>query len=246
MPVILGWRLGAVCTAVLLAYSPCAASPPVGTDAGFRQLILSRITAYGRGDVAAYTNLIDADFVHVSDLGRRRTRAEIPAFVAAHGNNHATYQIVSMTWKIEGTLAIVDAEIREHLQDHDGGIMEADIFVWRGNKWLYRHHAETAIAQSPRPVVVSATVLAEYVGSYRSTTDITDVITTSGGKLFDQMLPEVGKTELIPVGPDAFALPDDPTLLVFIRNKGGIVVQSLWHLPSGQVVNAPRTAERAR
>ena len=245
MPVAIVWRLAAAC-GVLVASPSCAASPPVGTDAAFRQLILSRITAYGRGDVAAYTRLIDADFIHISDLGRRRTRNEMPPYVAAHGTSQATYEIVSMVWKIEGNLAIVDAELREHLPDHEGGMMETDIFVWRGNRWLYRHHNETAIAQSPRPVAVSVTILGDYVGRYRSATGITDIITASDGTLFDQLLPETARTGLIPVGRDAFALPDDPTLLVFVRDGSGSVVQCVWHLPSGQVINAPRDAERGR
>lgn len=236
-------RLMGVALAVLTAASPGFAARPRGSDAGFRRLILDRITAYGRGDVVAYTRLIDADFVHVSDLGTRRTRAEIPAYVAAHGDYHATYAIVRLTWKIAGQVAIVDAELREHLPDHDGGIMETDLFVWRGNRWRYRHHAETEIVQPLRPVAVAAAMLADYVGRYRTATGITDVITARDGRLFDATPPDPGATELTPVGRDAFAISGDPTLLVFVRDASGAVIQCLWHLPSGQLVTSTRVAD---
>ena len=211
-----------------------------GSEQRFRELVLERVTAYGRGDWAAYERLLDPDFVHVSDLGERRALGQMRAFVTAHAGSRATYAIANLHWRVQGSLAIVEAEVRERLPDHAGAWRETDIFVRHQGRWRYQLHQETAIAQPPVPVTVADDALAEYVGRYRSATGTVDVIELREGKLQAGSATDAERVALIPVGRAAFALPGDPTLLVFQRDRTGSVVGCVWHLPSGQVTNSSR------
>ena len=231
--------LGLVAAALLLHARPAMASP-TGSDAVFRALLLARITAYGRGDASAYTRLLDRDFVHVSDLGARRTLGQMPAFVSAHAGSGETYSIASLHWRVEGPLAIVDAEVRERLPDHAGAWRESDVFVWRQGRWRYRLHHETAIAQSPAPVTVADDAMGDYVGRYRSDAGTVDAIELHDGKLQAGSAGGTERVALVQVGRGAFAFAGDPTLLVFVRDRSGSVVSCVWHLPSGQTTNAQR------
>ena len=206
----------------------------------FRALILERITAYGRRDADAYERLLAPDFTHVSDLGERRTRPQVRAFVTGHADMRAVYAISDLTVSVAGSLAIVSAQVSERSPDHVGALRETDIFVRRRGRWLYRSHHETAVYQPPAPVAVTDDRLADYTGRYRSPSGTVDAIEERGGKLVAGAATDSERVTLIPVGRGVFAIPGDPTLLVFVRDRTGSVVGCVWHLPSGQVTNARR------
>ncbi len=219
---------------------------PAASDSVFRDLILTRIRAYGRGDYLAYSRLIDPRFVHISDLGERRTRSQIRAFVSGHGDNHETYVISDLSFRVQGELAVVYAKINEHSADHDGALMETDVFVWRHGRWLYSCHQETSVFQTPKVWQVSVEKLNDYPGRYVSSGGIVDLIAVRGADLVAQAPGDAEAVVLLPVGPDAFALPNDPAVVFFIRGKTGAVTHCIWHLPSGQVTIENRNVEAAQ
>lgn len=226
---------------LLLVAPPASAATSRASDAVFRQLIEQRVAAYASGDVAAYERLLDREFVHISDRGQRRTRKDMSAFVGQNaGGSGATYVVTALAWRVDGDVATVDAALSEHSGDFDGGFRETDIFVWRNGRWLYGHHQETAVLQTPRAVAIADDVLSDYAGRYRSVTGAVDIITVQNGALRAQPTPNDPGVALIPVARGAFAIPQDPTVVVFLRDAKGAVVGCLWHLPSGQAISSTR------
>lgn len=237
-------RLGGIVIVLLLLAKaltvPALGAEQVASDALFRKLVLERIQAYGRGDVATYMAMLADGFVHVSDLGQRRGKDQMRAFVGAHGDYHATYDIASLTWRKEGDLAIVEAEIHEHSPDTENALRETDVFTWRKHRWLYLRHHETAIWQAPVSVAVPDDRLEDYAGRYRTATGTVDVITAKGRTLLGRTLPSTVAAPFVQVARGAFGTNDDPTLVVFLRDRTGRVTGCLWHLPSGQTVISRR------
>jgi hypothetical protein len=235
---------GTIAIVLLLLVMPLRATAfgarQASSDAVFRNLVLERIRAYGRGDVRAYMSMLADGFVHISDLGERRNRDQMRAFVGGHGDDRASYEISSLSWRREGDFAIVEAEVREHLPDSLNALRETDIFTWSGRRWLYLLHHETAIWQTPVAVSVPGDRLEEYPGRYRTSTGTVDIITLRGRTLLDRTLPSDVADPFVQVGRGAFGIADDPTLLVFLRDREGRVTGCLWHLPSGQTVLSRR------
>ena len=237
-------RRAAACALCLLAASFLTASAsgdqPKSDDEVFRKLILDRIGAYGRGDVETYTRMLAPGFVHISDLGERRTRGEMRAYVGGHGDDGATYRIASLSWFLKGDLAVVDAEIGEHRPDMELAQHEMDIFVARGARWLYLRHEETARWKQPVAVVVPGERLDDYAGRYRTTSGTIDIISVSHGMLLDRTLPSNVPLPFVHVARGAVGFAGDPTLAVFLRDPAGKVRQCLWHLPSCQTIVSAR------
>ena len=225
---------------ITLLAVPARSAPHVSSAATFHTLLIDRIQAYGHGNVRSYMQLLADGFVHVSDLGVRRTKEQMPTFVGGHGDNHATYDIARLHWQVNGNLAIVDARVREHLTQMEAGWHESDIFWWNGRRWLYLRHQETAVWQQPVAASVAGDRLADYVGSYQTAAGTIDTITVAGPTLFDQTLPSKDRAPFVHVAHGAFAFADDPTLAVFLRDAAGNVTSCLWHLPSGQLLIARR------
>lgn len=219
---------------------PAFGAQRMASDAVFRKLVLERIRAYGRGDAATYMTLLADGFVHVSDLGERRSKDQMRAYVTGHGDSPASYAISRLTWRSVGNLAIVEADVREHLPDTENALRETDILTWRDDRWLYLLHHETAVWQAPIAVAVPGDRLADYAGRYRTSTGTVDIITTNGRNLFGRTLPEIVASPLVQVGRGAFGVGADPTLVVFLRDRAGRVIGCLWHLPSGQTVLSHR------
>lgn len=219
---------------------PAFGAQRTANDAVFRKLVLERIRAYGRGDAATYLTLLADGFVHVSDLGERRSKDQMRAYVKGHGDSPASYAISRLSWRTEGNLAIVEAEVRERVPDMENALRETDILKWQDDRWLYLLHHETAVWQAPIAVAVTGDRLADYAGRYRTSTGTIDIITTNGRNLFGRTLPDVAVSPLVQVGRGAFGLRADPTLVVFLRDRAGSVTGCLWHLPSGQTVLSHR------
>jgi len=224
--------------AALLSSTAFAQTHPTGSERIFHDLILERINAYGRGDVATYMRMLSDEFVHVSDRGERRTKNQLRAFVR-NGANHASYRVSELHWRLEGELAIVDAVIHESLPFMTVGLRETDLFVWRRGRWLYLQHQESPILQPAIAVAVRGERLADYAGRYRAATGTIDDITMRNGVLYDRMEPG-DMAPLILVGRGAFGFQDDPTLAVFLRDAAGKVTDCLWHLPNGKAIVSHR------
>jgi hypothetical protein len=235
-----GSMLIVVTMLVSLFSAPALGEQRNGTDTIFRKLILERIRAYGRGDVETYTAMLAKGFVHISDLGQRRTEAQMRAYVGGHADNHASYTISNLSWLMKSGLAVVDAEVHEHLPDMELAQHETDIFVLRAGRWLYLRHQETARWEAPVAVAALGDRLDDYIGRYRTTAGTIDVIALRHGRLVDQTLPDDAQEPLVHVARGAFGFSDDPTLAVFLRDTSGKVTQCLWHLPSGQTTISKR------
>lgn len=235
-----------ILVAATLLIPPCAWGRPSASDPVFRNLVLNRIRAYGRGDYPAYRSLLDANFVHISDLGERRTRAEMKTYVLGHGDTHATYQIADLNFRVQGGFAVVFATVNEHSADHNSTLREADTFVWRHDRWLYQDHQETAVFEHPAVISIAQDILKDYPGRYVSVGGQIDIITVRGTELVAQSPGDATVVALLPIGPDAFALPGDPAVVIFVRSRTGVVTQCIWHQPSGQVITETRYGEAAQ
>ena len=228
--------LRSICPAIiLLCASPAIAQDDEQTLAPFRSLIETRLAALKSGDIPKYMAMLDKDYVAISDLGERRTRADLPAYLPTISNPARTYAIQSIHVRILDDIVLVDAEIREDIADAVGGWHESDVFLRQGGRWLYLHRQDSSILYPPAPVPTDADPLDDYVGQYRSAGGLTDIITTRDGTLYGQSTPQDTPTALIHVGPGAFAIPGGAGLLVFTRSPTGAVTGLIGHLTSGQI-----------
>jgi Domain of unknown function (DUF4440) len=134
-------RTNAGVVAILLAgaFSPStdtqeAAAPP-HSDEVFRELIVQRLDAYGRGDSAAYSRLIANEFVHIMDTGIRRTRDELLEHVAANKGSKFRFDVGTLHARVYGQLAVVDCEDIHYLsfgpREIATPLHETDVFIWR-------------------------------------------------------------------------------------------------------------------
>lgn len=231
-------RLTLALIACLAAHPATAAPAP--SERGFHDLIAKRLTAYSRGDWASYRQLIDPAFVHISDLGKRRTLAELQQHVASNAGSRASHDVEKVVWHVIGPIAVVDAEVHEHMPDFEAAWQETDLFVVRGGRWTYLHHQETPIPRLPQAVIVVGDQLGDYAGHYRSPAGTDDFITIGGGKLLARGAIDDPPTELIPVAQGTFAVAGDPAIVSFIRDRRGQVIGCVLHLPSGQVTQSRR------
>src|SRR3982751_6721788 len=88
----------------------CGAAPT--SDPLFGRLILQRVQAHSRGDVAGYRKLLADDFVHVDDSGNRRTVDEISRLVAT--GNRGRWEVDKFHARpMEDSLAVVDCYMTE-------------------------------------------------------------------------------------------------------------------------------------
>jgi uncharacterized protein YchJ len=220
------------------------ASPAwAGDDAAvFKKIIEARLAALKRGDAAAIVAMLDPGYVTISDLGVRRTHAEMAAYLATMSNPTIDYTVDKVHADIAGDYAFVDAEVREDMVDAVNGWRESDVFVRRDGRWLYLRRQETAMPHAPQAVSVPGDRLEDYVGEYRTQKGTRDIIGLTDGVLTGRSAPEDAPTALIQVGPGAFAVPGATDLAVFTRDRRGAVTGFVSHLPTGQVVPSYRVA----
>jgi len=81
-----------------------------------------------------------------------------------------TYRTLSS--RVIGSLAIVDAAVREHLPDLEAAWRETDLFVPDGNRWRYVYNHETPIPQPPPAAALGEDHLDGYIGRYRNPTHL--------------------------------------------------------------------------
>ena len=212
------------------------------SDSAFRSLILMRLQAYGRGDSAAYHRLIADDFVHIMDSGVRRTEKQLLTVVASNVGSKTTFKIGALHKKIYGQLAVVDCDWvgfdpfgpREVAQP----MRETDVFIWRGRRWLFLNHEETLVVVRPEPAQPNAALLDDYVGRYQWWPGYVDIITRKGNTLYGQDSLNVTPTAFEPASDESFLIPGQASLVVFVRNRNGVVTHYVAHSPNGSVVVA--------
>lgn len=138
-------RLLVALTLVAGTMTDCDAVP-APSDELFGKLILQRVQAHSRGDAAGYRQLVAEDFVHVDDTGKRRTVDGIGGIVGA--GNRSRWEVGKVhARRIGDLLAIVDCELTEFFpfgpREVRMPLHETDVFVLRGDNWLFLEHAET-------------------------------------------------------------------------------------------------------
>ena len=216
-----------------------AASPPA--DEVFRNLVLQRVQAHSRGDLAAYRALLTDDFVHVDDAGKRRTVGEMASLVGK--GNHSKWEVSELKARhISESLAIVDCEVTELVpfgpREVRMPLHETDVFVLNGDRWLFREHAETHALDSPKPATPDNRALDDYVGRYEWWPGYVDTITRKGNQLYGRSTDDDSPTELHAASDEAFFVEGDPGLTVFVRGPTGRVIHELIHFPDGKVIVA--------
>jgi ketosteroid isomerase-like protein len=211
------------------------------TDSTFRQLISARLGAYDRGDSVAYRQLLADDFVHVDDRGVRRTGAEVIARVGGNSGTPNRHEVGKVHFRRFGNIAVVDAEVVEYFRlgprEMSARAHETDVFVQRGNRWVFLQHAETPTLSLPTPVEPDVASLEQYVGRYEWWPGYAERISRKGAALYVQV-PGESPTMLYPASRESFFVAGEPSLMVFVRDPSGRVTDYLVHFPDGQVFRA--------
>jgi hypothetical protein len=230
--------LSAVVTGLTAFSSLAGAQTP--SDALFRNLILQRLQAHSRGDVGAYRRLLDKDFVHVDDAGKRRIAAEMGAIAQADNSHWILGK--SHTRVIAPTLAIVDCEVTELAQfgprTFRMPLHETDVFVLRDGKWLFLEHAETHALDSPPAVKPDDASLRDFPGVYEWWPGYDETISRHGNQLYGQGPGDKTVTPMLAASSESFFVQGDPAIAVFVRGPSGKVTHELIHFPDGKVVIA--------
>ena len=223
----------------LTAFSSLAAAP-TPSDGLFRSLILQRLQAHSRGDVGAYSRLLDKDFVHVDDAGKRRIAAEMSAIAQANNSHWVLGR--SHTRLIAPTLVIVDCEVNELAQFGARRLRmplhETDVFVLRDGQWLFLEHAETHVLDSPSAMKPDDASLKDFPGHYEWWPGYEDTISRRGNQLYAQATGDKAATPLLAATGESFFVKGDPAITVFVRGPSGKVTHELIHFPDGKVVVA--------
>ena len=233
----------------LLAFSvvaaPAAAITPTSPQASkqiFEKLILARIEAYGRGDVRSYSNLVAPDFVHISDVGGRRTAKQLEPYILSGKSNSTTFAVRDLSFKVRGQLAIVDSEVTATDGLVSERMRELDVFEARGSRWTYVAHSETIVQEKDIPAAsIDPVKLQQYAGRYVLPGGGADILTASHGQLFGQDAPGSQATPLVPIAADAFVVAGDPSITIFERNGQGIIIGYALRFGNGRVIRATKT-----
>ena len=224
--------------------SPVAAAQPSPLPASsqvFEKLILDRIQAFGRGDARSYAELVDPDFVHISDMGGRRTVKQLEPYIVS-GKSSAKFAVRDLSFKIHGQLAVVDCEIVATDALATQRMREMDVFEAQGSRWVYISHAETIVQESAVTALpADPQILQQYVGRYLQPGGGTDLLAVSKGQLMGRDSPEAEPTPLVRIAADTFVMEGDPSVTIFERDARGIVQGYALRLGNGQVIRAKKT-----
>jgi ketosteroid isomerase-like protein len=211
------------------------------SDSTFRQLISARLDAYDRGDSSAYRKLLADDFVHVDDRGVRRTSAQVISRVRGNSGSQNRHLVGELHFRRFGNIAVVDAEVVEYFRlgprEMSARAHETDVFVQRGDRWLFLQHAETSTVALPVPIKPDLGSLDQYVGRYEWWPGYVEKISRKGDALYVGV-PGESLVLLHPATRESFFVAGEPSLIVFVRDPKGRVTDFLVHFPDGQVVRA--------
>ena len=238
------WAIVGACGIVFSGTVPSPVSARAGVNPAasrpvFEALILARIRAYGRGDFAAYSRLVAPDFVHISDVGGRRTLTQLEPYVRSGKSASATFAVHNLSFKVRGHLALVDCDVVATDALTSGDLREIDVFEPRGGHWVYLAHSETVMqVEDVKAVRLDSATLQQYAGRYRLPGGGIDFLSASGGKLMGSDAPEGEGTLLIPIAADTFVMGGDPSVTIFERNAQGRVTGYALRLGNGRVIRA--------
>jgi hypothetical protein len=222
------------------AVTDCSAGSPLPEEI-FRKLVLQRVEAHSRGDAAGYRQLLAVDFVHVDDTGKRRTIDEIAGLVGT--GNRSRWEVSKLHARpIGDSLAIVDCDLTEFVpfgpRELRMPLHETDVFVLRGDSWLFLEHAETHALDPPTPVTPNNAVLDDYVGRYECWPGYSETFTRNGNQLYGQATGDKSSAPLHAASNESFFVEGDPGLIVFVRDANGKVTHELIHFPDGKLLVA--------
>ena len=83
-----------------------------------------------------------------------------------------------------------------------------------------------------------AALLDDYVGRYQWWPGYVDIITRKGNTLYGHDSLNVTPTAFEPASDESFLIPGQASLVVFVRNRNGVVTHYVAHSPNGSVVVA--------
>lgn len=228
----------ALAAAAVLAPVPGRASAPPPSAEVFEALILARISAFADGDAERYGALLADGFVHVSDSGVRRSRADMPAYVRSHGGHGAAvrYRVEALDWRPLGGHVLVDSVMVEQAPAATARWVESNLFRVQDGRWLLVHHQETPVVEPARAIAVDADVLAGYAGRYDYGDGLVDTVSLDGDVLgvSDGGPP----ARLVAVAPDTFRVDGAGGVLVFLRDETGRIAGQVFVPPNGQVASS--------
>jgi SnoaL-like domain len=237
-------RSWAVLAACAIALSPAGAAAQSGDAILFRDLILQRRQAYGRGDTAAYARLVADSLVHIDDRGMRRDRAAVMRFVKENAGGRARYVIGDLHVRRTGSIAVVDCDVTEFIpfgpREQRIAAHELNVFEMHGARWLLVQHAETPLLGQPDSVAMDSLTLDQYVGRYEWYPGFVDTITRRGNQLFILSTGESEPAPLSAAGNGAVVIEGDPSVGFFTRDASGKVDAELVHFLDGRLVRARR------
>ena len=226
------------------------AAPAAVTQAGslpaskqvFEKLILDRIQAFGRGDAGSYVKLVDPNFVHISDMGDRRTVEQLEPYIASKKSSEK-FAVRDLSFRIIGQVAIVDCEIVLSTGALATQRMrELDVFEVQGSRWVFVSHAETIVQESDVSALpADPQILQQYVGRYLQPGGGTDLLAVSNGQLMGRDSPEAQPTPLVRIAADTFVLEGDPSVTIFERDLQGNVSGYALRLGNGHVIRATKS-----
>jgi hypothetical protein len=179
----------------------------------------------------------------VDDRGVRRTGAQVISRVAGNSGTPTPnrHEVGELHFRRFGSIAVVDAEVVEYFRlgprEMSARAHETDVFVQRGNRWLFLQHAETPTVALPIPIKPDLASLDQYVGRYEWWPGYAEKISRKGDALYVEVTGE-SPTLLHPATRESFFVAGEPSLIVFVRDPKGRVTDFLVHFPDGQVFRA--------
>lgn len=206
-----------------------------------------RVRAYREHDRAFFEALLAEGFVTLGPDGRRLNRAQYLESEFAEGreagtstdtevrdfNAVRTGQTLVLSYEEVGRTAVGDTEFVEHLA-------RLDVYVRQRGRWRLQTMTAVRVPEAPQVIEVSAERLQDYVGSYEFAPGLISVVSLDGAQLVEQTTGQQ-RTELMPIGPDAFyAPPDVAARVTFERDAAGRVITQVYSA-DGQTFRAPRT-----
>ena len=225
------------------------AAPAAVTQAGslpaskqvFEKLILDRIQAFGRGDAGSYAKLVDPNFVHISDMGDRRTAKQLEPYIVS-GKSSEKFAVRDLSFRIIGQVAMVDCEIVSTGALATQRMRELDVFEAQGSRWVFVSHAEAIVQESDVTALpADPQILQQYVGRYLQPGGGTDLLSVSNGQLVGRESPEAQPTPLVRIAADTFVLEGDPSVTIFERDLQGNVSGYALRLGNGHVIRATKS-----
>jgi len=195
--------------------------------------------AFNRRDLDAVARYLDDDFLGSADDGVFLSKARLLKRLAAHTpEEEQRADVQDVCVRVERDFAVVNylVIIRE------GGFEPAplsfqfrrtEIFRKKNDAWVaIAAHDSPSPINHRVPVKVDPKTFKDYVGQYTYRPGFTVIYTVEDERLIDEFKGE--KSELFPLGNDAFFERNDIGWTSFVRDQRGRVTGYIYHFPDGQ------------